>query len=153
MKQVQRAMAVPLLLWGVVVSGAAASGAAASGAAGERSQLQLSVKQTMTAIVAPATNTIWGAQEVQDDDEWQFLENAALAIIAACDLNARGGAGTRDADWAAEADWQKYNAELIAAARDTLAAIKKKDINALAEIGNTDLYSPCEDCHRQYMPR
>lgn len=118
-----------------------------------RTESLLSVKEVMTAIVEPMTNVIWRAQDIETDAQWQALQNAALSIIAAGNLTARGGSGSHDKSWAAETDWQQNNDAMIAAARDAIAAIKKKDLDALSEVGNNLLYPPCENCHTKYLQR
>ena len=105
----------------------------------------LSVLQIMRAIVAPMTNTIWGAYDIQTDAQWQELENAALTVIAAATLlNDTGGN-------AANADWQEYNQQMMTAARAAITAIANKDEEALFNAGNDQLYPPCESCHQRYM--
>tara|TARA_Y100000310_G_C20690547_1_gene821902 strand:- start:3035 stop:3448 length:414 start_codon:yes stop_codon:yes gene_type:complete len=110
----------------------------------------LSVKEVMTALVVPTTNAIWRAQDVQSDAQWLQLQNAAIAIIAAGDLTARGGTGANDNRWASEKEWQQYNDAMIAAARQAIVAIEKRDLEALSEVGNSLLYPPCENCHARY---
>lgn len=106
---------------------------------------ELSVSQIMKAIVAPMTNTIWGAYEIQTDAQWQELENAALTVIAAGSLLGRTGNN------AGNADWQEYNQQMINAARAAIAAIGNRDEEALFNAGNDQLYPPCESCHQRYM--
>jgi cytochrome c556 len=105
----------------------------------------LTVGQIMQAIVAPMTNTIWGAYEIQTDAQWQELQNAALTVIAAGTLLSDTGEN------AANADWQEYNQQMITAARAAIAAIANKDEEALFNAGNDQLYPPCESCHQRYM--
>ena len=105
----------------------------------------LTVMQIMQAIVAPMTNTIWGAYEIQTDAQWQELQNAALTVIAAGSLLNQTGEN------AANADWQEYNQQMIAAARAALTAITDRDEEALFNAGNDQLYPPCESCHQRYM--
>jgi hypothetical protein len=111
----------------------------------------LSVKQIMNAIITPMTSTIWGAYQLQTDAEWQAVENAALTVMAAGNLLMAGGASADEQAQAREADWQTYNAQMIAAARQVLAAVASKDEDALSAAGNDALYPPCESCHQQYQ--
>jgi len=113
----------------------------------------LTVKQLMDALITPSTATIWGAYQLQTDAEWQEVEHAALAVIAAGDLLSEGGAGEGEPVMAAEADWQRYNDQMIAAARQVLSAVEARDEEALFAAGNDALYPPCESCHQQYQPR
>ncbi len=57
-----------------------------------QSESLLTVKEVMTAVIAPTTATIWGAYELESDAEWQEIEKAALTVIAAGNLLAEGGA-------------------------------------------------------------
>ena len=113
----------------------------------------LSVKEVMTAIIEPMTNRIWQAQDIQTDAQWKELENAALSIIGAANLIAKGGTGTKDDSWATNPDWQQHNNEMVEAARAVISATHKKDAEALSEAGNMDLYPPCENCHTKYLQR
>lgn len=111
----------------------------------------LTVKQVMNAIITPMTGTIWGAYDLQTDAQWQEVEQAALTVIAAGNLLASGGAGAGEAAQAEEADWQRFNNQMIEAARQVIAAVNNKDEEALSAAGNDALYPPCESCHQQYQ--
>ena len=111
----------------------------------------LTVKEIMNAIVTPTTATIWGAYQLETDAEWLEIQNAALTVIAAGNLLASGGAGPGEQMSATEADWQRYNSQMIAAAREVIAAVAQKDEAALSSAGNDSLYPPCESCHQQYQ--
>ena len=113
----------------------------------------LTVKQVMNALITPMTTVIWGAYELQSDAEWQAVENAALTVIAAGNLLALGGAGDNEMAQAQQADWQRYNEQMIAAARQVITAVENKDEEALSAAGNDALYPPCESCHQQYQQR
>ncbi len=117
----------------------------------DTNQPLLSVRQIMTAILTPTTTTIWGAYELETDAEWLEIENAALSVIAAGNLLVSGGAGEGEQEVAREADWQNYNKQLIAAAREVIVAVENKDEEALFNAGNDALYPPCESCHQQYQ--
>lgn len=111
----------------------------------------LTVKEIMNAIITPATTTIWGAYQLETDAEWLEIQNAALRVIAAGDLLISGGASSGEAETANEADWQSYNNQMIAAAREVIAAVVQQDEEALSGVGNDSLYPPCESCHQQYQ--
>ncbi|MCI5106559.1 MAG: hypothetical protein MRY76_07600 [Pseudomonadales bacterium] len=113
----------------------------------------LTVKQLMNALLTPATNTIWGAYQLETQAQWQEVENAALTVIATAELLAAGGALEAEQASAAEADWQAWNNDMIAAARQVLSAVQEQDEQALSEAGNNALYPPCESCHQQYQQR
>ena len=111
----------------------------------------LTVKEVMDAIITPMSAIIWGAYELETDGEWQEVSNAALAVIAAGDLLAKGGAGSGETAAAVELDWQRYNNQMINAARQVLVAVENKNEEALFNAGNDALYPPCESCHQQYQ--
>ena len=111
----------------------------------------LSVKEVMNSIVTPATNTIWGAYQLETESQWQEVGHAATAVIGAANLLMLGGTGEGEAEIAGEAEWQRYNQQLLAAARQVLLAVDKRDENALSQVGNDALYPPCESCHQAYQ--
>ena len=111
----------------------------------------LSVKEIMNGIITPTTATIWGAYQLESDAQWLEVQNAALSVIGAGGLLARGGAGEGEERLAREIEWQSYNNEMIAAARAVIAAVEARNEEALSEAGNNLLYPPCESCHQQYQ--
>ena len=112
---------------------------------------ELSVKEIMNSIVTPATNTIWGAYQLETESQWQEVSRAATAVVGAANLLMLGGAGEGEAEIASEAEWQHFNQQLLAAARQVLVAVDKRDESALSKVGNDALYPPCESCHRTYQ--
>ena len=112
---------------------------------------ELSVKEIMNSIVTPATNTIWGAYQLETESQWQEVGHAATAVIGAANLLMLGGTGEGETEIAGEAEWQLYNQQLLAAARQVLVAVDKRDENALSQVGNDALYPPCESCHQAYQ--
>ena len=114
-----------------------------------QSDALLSVKQIMTAIIAPMTATIWGAYQLEGDAQWQEIENAALSVIAAGNLLQQDSIASQ----AQQQDWQQHNAKMIAAARQVLTAVANQDEEALFNAGNDALYPPCESCHQRYQQR
>ena len=112
---------------------------------------ELSVKAIMNSIVTPATNTIWGAYQLETESQWQEVGHAATAVIGAANLLMLGGTGEGEAEIAGETGWQRYNQQLLAAARQVLVAVDKRDENALSQVGNDALYPPCEGCHQAYQ--
>lgn len=111
----------------------------------------LTVKQIMNGILTPTTNTIWGAFELETAAEWAEVENAALSVIAAVDLLRDGGSAAGELALAANGDWQEFNNDMLAAARQVLVAVANKDEEALSSAGNDLLYPPCESCHQRYQ--
>lgn len=119
-------------------------------AAGARALV--SIKEVMEKTITPATNTIWGAYDPPTTEaEWQALEEAAVTLLVAANVTARGGTGPMDDDWVREPAWQAFNDVMINAGRDALAAIRARDHDALLTAGDV-LYPPCEGCHQQFNP-
>lgn len=114
---------------------------------------ELSVKEIMNGLITPTTTTIWGAYQLETDAQWQEVRNAALSVIAAGNLLQIGGAGEGEVATASEADWKRYNQQMIEAARLVILVADNKDEEALSAAGNDALYPPCESCHQQYQAR
>lgn len=112
---------------------------------------ELSVKEIMNSIVTPATNTIWGAYQLETESQWQEVGHAATAVIGAANLLMLGGTGEGEIEIAGDAEWQRFNQQLLAAARQVLVVVDERDENALAQVGNDALYPPCESCHQAYQ--
>jgi cytochrome c556 len=104
----------------------------------------------MISTIAPMSDIIWQAQGISTIEQWQQVEKAALALIAAGNGMMTGGRGENDQFWATQPDWQHYNQQMIDAAKKVIVAVQNNDEDALFETGNLDLYPPCESCHQQY---
>lgn len=112
----------------------------------------VSIKELMEKTITPATNTIWNAYEPPtEEDQWVALEEAAVTLLAAANVNALGGTGPMDAEWVQESSWKAFNQVMISAGQDALAAIRARDHDALLTAGDV-LYPPCEGCHLQFNP-
>lgn len=111
----------------------------------------MTIMDLMVIQVAPATDTIWGIEDPDTDEEWQVFIDAADATIAAFEQAKRGGSGPNDATWAADPKWQTYSDQVIAAAVSTKAAVAARDVEAMWDAGG-ELYTPCEQCHIDFNP-
>jgi hypothetical protein len=112
---------------------------------------RLSVNELMILAITPATNTLWGVENPATDGDWQALDEAAVAVIAAATLIADGAAGPSDREWAEDPQWQAYVDTLLQAAADARAAISARDLDALFA-ANDAIYPPCEECHQAFHP-
>ena len=112
---------------------------------------QVSIKEVMESLITPTTNTLWGADDPATDEEWQALEDAAIAVVASGTLINLGGSGPQDNTWVMEPAWRAFSQVMTNAGMDAIKAIRAKDIDALMEAGNV-LYPPCEGCHQQFNP-
>ena len=125
--------------------------AASHGQAPEAGEPLVTLKELMEKTITPATNRLWNVPEMPTDEDWAALEEAAITLLTAAQVNGLGGTGPKDAEWAAEPAYQAFNQAMIAAARDALAAIRARNADALLAAGDV-LYPPCEACHLQFNP-
>lgn len=110
------------------------------------------IKELMETTITDASNTIWGAYEPPTSaEQWAELEKAALALIEATKVNAVGGTGPMDNEWAKQPAWKPFNDAMLQASEAALAAARAKDHDALLAAGDV-LYPPCEGCHLQFNP-
>jgi cytochrome c556 len=112
----------------------------------------VTIKELMEKTITPATNTLWNAYEPPTEEEqWVALEEAAVTLLAASNVNALGGTGPMDDEWVQEPSWKAFNQVMINAGLDALAAIRARDHDALLQAGDV-LYPPCEGCHQLFNP-
>ena len=111
----------------------------------------MSVNDLMVTVVTPATDTLWGIDDPQTDEEWQVFIDAANAVIEAGRTIKAGGTGPRDSDWAASAEWQAFADRLVGAGIDARSAAENRDVEAMITAGEV-LYPPCEECHIRFHP-
>ncbi len=112
----------------------------------------VTIKELMEQTITPATNTLWNAYDPPTEEEqWVALEEAAVTLLAAANVNALGGTGPMDNEWVQQPSWKAFNEVMARAGLDALAAIRARDHDALLQAGDV-LYPPCEGCHRQFNP-
>ncbi len=111
----------------------------------------MSVNDLMVTVVTPATDTLWGIEDPQTDEEWQVFIDAAMVVIDAGNTIKVGGTGPNDAEWAANPEWQAFADTLIGAGVDAKAAAENRDLEAMYTAGEV-LYPPCEECHLKFHP-
>jgi hypothetical protein len=109
------------------------------------------IREHMETVIAPATDTIWGINDPQTDEEWQVVDDAAVAIIEAMTGMKEGGTGPNNVAWAANADWDNYMDIVIAAAQMTREAVADRNVDGVYAAGDV-LYPPCEGCHLKFHP-
>ena len=110
-----------------------------------------SVLQIMESIIVPASDTLWGVEDPQSEEEWDNLEEAAAAIVAAGNAISKGGTGPKDREWAVQSEWQALAETMVKAATEARSAIAGRDLDALFDAGD-ELYPPCEACHKLFNP-
>jgi hypothetical protein len=121
-------------------------------AAAQDETLPGSVNDVMVNIITPATNTIWGIEDPQTDEEWQVFIDAAAQLIDAATRIKAGGKGPNDSAWAEEAEWQRYADVLIDSGAEIQAAARERDLDTLINVSNDKMYPPCEECHVMFHP-
>lgn len=121
-------------------------------AAAQDSKPPASVLDVMMAVVTPATNTIWGIEDPQTDEEWQVFIDAATDLIDAAEQIKAGGSGPNDSAWAEDPEWQRYADVLIESGVEIQAAARDKDADTLMNVSNDKMYPPCEECHIKFHP-
>ncbi len=112
---------------------------------------EMTIMELMVSQVVPATDTIWGIEDPQTDEEWQVFVDAADVTIAAFKQAKIGGSGPNDSTWAADPKWQIYSDQVIAAAESAKSAVAARDVEAMWDAGG-ELYTPCEQCHIDFNP-
>ncbi len=111
-----------------------------------------SVRNLMLTIITPATNTIWGVEDPQTDEEWQVLIDAAAQVIDVSRQIKSGGSGPNDSTWAQDPAWQQFADVLIESGIEIQAAARARDLDTLMDVSNEKMYPPCEECHAQFLP-
>jgi hypothetical protein len=111
----------------------------------------VTIKEVMEMTITPATNTLWGVPEQPTDENWAALEQAAVTLVAASEVIARGGADHREVEWVRDSAWSAFNKAMANAGLDALKATRARNRDALLEAGDR-LYPPCEGCHLQFNP-
>ncbi len=111
-----------------------------------------SVNNLMLTVITPATDTIWGIEDPQTDEEWQVFIDAAAQVIDAAQQIKNGGSGPNDSAWAEDPEWQQFADELIESGVEIQAAARARDPDTLTNVSNEKMYPPCEECHLQFLP-
>jgi len=141
MKLVQSWALLPLTMFAVTLIAAA-----------QDSKPNASVLAVMTDIVTPATNTIWGIEDPQTDEEWQVFIDAAADLIDAAEQIKAGGSGPNDPTWAEDPEWQRFADVLVESGVEIQTAARNKDADTLMNVSNDKMYPPCEECHIKFHP-
>jgi hypothetical protein len=112
-------------------------------------------KQIMSAITRPTADAVFrsvqtnitekGVEEIQPrtDEEWGALGAQAAALAESGHLLVTGG---RAVD---QGDWIKMSQAMVDAAKQTMAAVQKKDPEAVLAAGEAVNVS-CDNCHERY---
>ena len=111
----------------------------------------MSINDLMITVVTPATDTLWGIEDPQTDEEWQVFVDAAESVIDAAKIIKVGGTGPGDNEWAQNPEWQAFADQLIGAGEDARRAAQNRDVEAMYTAGEV-LYPPCEECHIAFHP-
>ena len=137
-----------LAISSVLISAACSSGETPKDAAPVPT---MSINDLMITVVAPATDTLWGIEDPQTEQDWQVFVDAAELVIDAGKTIKVGGTGPGDGEWARNPEWQAFADQLINAGEDAKRAARNKDLEAMYTAGEV-LYPPCEECHLAFHP-
>jgi hypothetical protein len=111
-----------------------------------------SVNDIMVTIITPATNTIWGIEDPQTDEDWQVYVDAAAQLVDAATRIKSGGPGPSDSSWAEKPEWQRFADVLIESGLEIQEAAREGDLETLINVSNDKMYPPCEECHIMFHP-
>ena len=105
------------------------------------------VKQIMHAVVIPSSATVFRVEveAPKDDQEWEAVVNAALAMAEAGNLLMIPGRAKDNTDWMKKAE------ALVDVGVKAMKAAEAKDSDAVVKIGY-EIFDVCASCHDQYMP-
>ena len=82
----------------------------------------VSIKELMEKTITPTTNTIWNAYEPPiEEEQWTALEEAAVTLLAAANVNGLGGTGPMDDEWVQESSWKAFNQVMISAGQEVVS--------------------------------
>ena len=105
----------------------------------------------MVEDITQASHIVWGIEDPQTDEEWQVIDDAAVALVEAFQAIEAGTVGPNDKAWVADEKFQAYiDAEYVAldAVRQ---AIAERNLDGVFDAGG-ELYMPCEECHIDFNP-
>jgi SAM-dependent methyltransferase len=117
------------------------------------------LKDTMTSVVAPASEKIFNSVRVEIDRtgvrnfspgspaEWEDVRLAALRLAESTNLLLMGGSRVQDRG----PDWPALSAELKAASLAAVTAAGAKSADSLMLAGGR-IYEACTSCHKKYDP-
>ena len=132
----------PTALIAIVVA-VLTAGTAASQGANKAAQTVKGVMQTMT---IPASDEIFSAasEPPKDETQWVALRASAATLAESGRLLTTTGPAKE------ETEWLEMARALVTEAEATLKAIDAKNLERLAQAGDS-LYVTCEACHDRYM--
>jgi hypothetical protein len=148
---------------GRISRGIAAAGIAAAGIAGCASQPGLppfipvtTVGQLMESVVVHAAEVYWAAVSIivdengvtenypQNDEEWEEVWSAALAIAESGNLLMMAPRAVDDGEW------MQVSAAMVRAGVEAAAAAEAKDPDRVLDAGER-VYNVCLACHVRYI--
>jgi galactokinase len=129
----------------------------ASQSANQGPALPVSLNDVMVALVNKATDSDWTAvwNNPQTDRDWRELEHLAFQVQTGGGLMQAAGTGPMDAEWVADAEWQRLAAQLEQDGIRAVNAVRSRNIELMQRAGG-QLIETCESCHQQFatdLPR
>jgi cytochrome c556 len=111
------------------------------------------LKQVMRSIPYPNSDIIFGVQSKvpADEEAWQTVENAAIAISETATLITMPGRLRSNGQPipVQRADWIKYSQGLVAAGQACYKAAQSKNQDTVSTCTD-QLSEACENCHKVY---
>lgn len=118
---------------------------------GQSSTLPVSLNDVMVAMVNKATDPAWTGRwnNPQTDEDWRELEHLAFQVQVGGGLMQQAGTGPRDAEWAADPEWQRLAAQLQQDGIRAVNAVRSRNLELMQRAGG-QLIETCESCHREF---
>lgn len=105
----------------------------------------------MVEDITQASDIVWGIEDPQTDEQWQVIDDAAVALVEAFQAIEAGTAGPNDKAWVADEKFQAYIDAEYAALEAVRQAIAERNLDGVFDAGG-ELYTPCEECHIDFNP-
>ncbi len=129
---------------------------AATGSAPGIATLPVSINAAMVGMIDQSADYIWAVGNgdlPKDAHDWDQVRGAVYDMIIGGQVSKVAGPGEFDAQWVANADWQRHADELTKIGQDALPLVeaKSEDVAAWRAIGDR-LVDNCLACHELFKP-
>lgn len=130
---------------------ACSDNATTSQSGGQGPVLSVSLNDVMVAMVNKAADPAWTTtwNNPQSDRDWRELEHLAFQVQIGGGLMQVAGTGPMDAEWVADAEWQRLAAQLEQDGIRAVNAVRSRNIELMQRAGG-QLIETCESCHQRF---